>query len=371
MFDESKEMEPLGSANLWKSLFPLARNWRVIGITYVLWVAFLVYGLWASHRIGSGWWWASAVSAPLTHITAFAWLAPLPWILTRRLRSPWKFILGFTLSALSCEAIAALLPIIDAWFLARAGVRFSLGKVLEIYISLVGPAMMIVGGLVAARAYSEERREASEAEAQIAKNRLLQGQVHPHVLFNALNGLAELIHKDAKAAERAVRHLSDLLRRILRASEHMRLPLREERKIVADFLALESIRLGTRLRVLWEWDEGLDEIELPPLLLQPLVENAIKHGIAPSIPGGELVIRARAQDGAVFLEVWNSGMPFRETEGRNGIGVKNLRSRLALHFGSEATLSVGPSGEGTLACIRLEAIQVECGHETTEGPGRR
>jgi LytS/YehU family sensor histidine kinase len=205
----------------------------------------------------------------------------------------------------------------------------------------------------------------------VAKNRLLQSQIHPHVLFNALNGLAELVYKNPKAAERAIRHLADLLRRIMRASEFMRLPLGEERKIIADFLALEAIRLDHRLRVTWEWDERLDTIELPPLLLQPLVENAIKHGIAPSIPGGELILRARAQDGFIFLEVWNSGEPFREHAAGNGIGVKNLRSRLALHFGDAASFSIGPSDQGTLACIRLESIQVDYDHETHPRPGGR
>jgi LytS/YehU family sensor histidine kinase len=231
--------------------------------------------------------------------------------------------------------------------------------------------MILVGGLVAARARSEELLEASAAEAQVAKNRLLQSQIHPHVLFNALNGLAELVYKNPKAAERAIQHLSDLLRRIMRASEFMRLPLGEERKIVSDFLALEAIRLGDRLRVVWEWDQGLDAIEVPPLLLQPLVENAIKHGIAPSIPGGDLVLRARAQDGAIVLEVWNSGAPFREHADAGGIGVKNLCSRLAMHFGAGATFSIGPSEGGTLACIRLEAIQVEYLHETAKRPGGR
>jgi LytS/YehU family sensor histidine kinase len=242
---------------------------------------------------------------------------------------------------------------------------------MDIYLSLVGPAMMLAGGLVAARAHSDELLEASLAEAQVATNRLLQSQIHPHVLFNALNGLAELVHKSPKAAERAIRHLSDLLRRIMRASEYMRLPLGEERKIIADFLALEAIRLENRLRVVWEWDESLDAIEVPPLLLQPLVENAIKHGIAPSVPGGDLVIRARAQGEAIILEVWNSGVPFIDSEEGNGIGVKNLRSRLALHFGNRASIFVGPSGQGTLASIRLEAIQVEYGHETSKRLGGR
>jgi LytS/YehU family sensor histidine kinase len=268
-----------------------------------------------------------------------------------------------------CEPISIFLPAFDAWLLRQAGHQFDMARATSVYASLVGPAMMIVGGLVAARARSEELRVASEAEAQIAKNRLLQGQVHPHVLFNALNGLAELVHKDPRAAEDAIRHLSDLLRRILRATEHMRMPLREERKIVADYLALEAIRLGDRLRVRWEWDEVLDAIEIPPLLLQPLVENAIKHGIAPSVLGGELVIRAHAEGRVIRLEVWNSGAAFRETGISSGIGVRNLRSRLALHFGSAAELLLGPSEQGTLACIRFEATQVEFLHEAAEGPG--
>ncbi|MDE3245861.1 MAG: histidine kinase, partial [Acidobacteriota bacterium] len=242
--------------------------------------------------------------------------------------------------------------------------KFNLRGVVDLYISFVGPAMMVVGGLVAARAHSEELRMASEAEAQVATNRLLQSQIHPHVLFNALNGLLELIHKSPKEAESAVRHLSELLRRIMRASEQMRLPLGEERKIIADFLALESIRLANRLKVTWEWDEELDSIEVPPLLLQPLVENAIKHGIAPSIPGGEVVLRARSQEGTIVLEVWNSGAPFLDNVARRGIGVKNLRSRLALAFGAGASFSIGPSDQGTLATIRLEANQVEFAHGT-------
>jgi hypothetical protein len=361
----------MGPASPWITLFPLARNWRVIATCYCLWAAFLLYGPWKSNQLGSGWILASALSSPFTHLSAFAFLAPLPWILPRRVPAPWTFILGFVLSVVVCESISALLPLVDAWLLIRAGVRFNQARLVQLYTSLVGPAMMVVGGLVAARARSEELRAASEIEAQIAKNRLLQSQVHPHVLFNALNGLAELVHKDPKAAETAIRHLSDLLRRLLRASEHVRLPLREERKVVADFLALESIRLGSRLRVVWEWDPDLDGIEIPPLLLQPLVENAIKHGIAPSIPGGDLVIRARTEDRTICLEVWNSGRPFQAPQPGTGIGVRNLRSRLALHFGSDADLAIEPEGTGTLARIRFAATQVECTHEAAEGPGRR
>lgn len=350
-------------------LFPLARNWKVTAACYAVWAAILIYSLASSQRLTNGWFWASALSAPLTHVVSFAFISPLPWTLSHRICSPWRFPLGFVVSFAVCEPVSIFLPTFDAWLLRQAGHQFDLARATSLYASLVGPAMMIVGGLVASRARSEELRAASEVEAQVAKNRLLQGQVHPHVLFNALNGLAELVHKDPRAAETAIRHLSDLLRRILRASEHMRLPLGEERKIISDFLALEAIRLGPRLRVLWDWDEGLDSIEIPPLLLQPLVENAIKHGIAPSIPGGDIIIRARSRDGSVRLEIWNSGRPFPNQVNGSGIGLKNLRSRLALHFGSGAEFVIGPSGQGTLACIQFEATQVEWPHEAPEGPG--
>ena len=361
----------LGSADPWASWFPLAKNWRVLGVCYSLWVLLILQEHWTFHRLGSVWVWVSVLSSPLTHIGAFAFLAPLPWILPRRLPSPWRFFLGFVSSLVFCEALSTLLPLFDAWILAHGSPAFSLGKIVRLYTSLVGPGMMIVGGLVAARAHSEELREAFEAEAQVAKNRLLQSQIHPHVLFNALNGLAELVYKNPKAAERAIQHLSDLLRRIMRASEYMRLPLGEERKIISDFLALEAIRLESRLRVVWEWDEDLDSIEVPPLLLQPLVENAIKHGISPSISGGDLILRARAQGGTILLEVWNSGAPFHDNDAGRGLGVRNLRSRLALHFGAGASFSIGPSDHGTLASIRLEAIQVEYAHETSERLGGR
>ncbi len=370
-FANSRARSALESANPWAVWFPLARNWRVLAVTYALWVVLILHEHWTNQRLGSAWIWASALSSPLTHIGAFAFLAPLPWILPRRLKKPWRFIVGFVGSVLFCELVAAFLPLLDAWILAHGSTTFSLGRILRLYTSLVGPAMMVTGGLVAARARSEALLEASVAEAQVAKNRLLQSQIHPHVLFNALNGLAELVHKSPKAAESAIRHLSDLLRRIMRASEFMRLPLGEERKIIADFLALEAIRLGDRLRVVWEWDERLDMLEVPPLLLQPLVENAIKHGISPSIAGGELILRARAEDGLIFLEVWNSGEPMHAGEGGSGIGVKNLRSRLSLHFGPGASFSIGPSGQGTLASIRLESIQVECLHEAPQRPGGR
>ena len=348
----------------------MAKYFRAMGGVYSIWVLFLIYENWSFARLSAPWIWASIFSAPLTHIAIFAFVSPLPWILVRGLRSPWNFAGGLALALIMCEAAASLLPIIDGWFFVQAKVPFEPRRLLLLYVALVGPVMIVVGGLVASRALSEERRLASEAEALIAKNRLLQSQIHPHVLFNALNGLAELIHKNPTDAETAVQHLSDLLRRIMQASEHALLPLKEERQIISDFLALEGIRLGKRLRVSWDWDDALDRVELPPLLLQPLVENAIKHGISPSIPGGEVQVRTRVSKGKIFLEVWNSGAPFDEMGRPSGLGLRNLRSRLSLHFDAQAELWIGSSESGTLASIRIMAKQVDYSDEAPKDPGR-
>jgi LytS/YehU family sensor histidine kinase len=305
-------------------------------------------------RLKSPWLWLEIVATPLAHILAFALVAPLPWLFPRRLPNPWRLLLGLAGSILISEGLSVLLPVLDGWLLGCAGRPVNLKRVIDIYMSLVGPAMVIIGGLIASRAGLEETKREALLQAHIAKNRLLQSQVHPHVLFNALNGLAELVHKDAKLAERAIRSLSELLRRILRASEHETLPLSEEEALILDYLHLEGIRLGSRLRVSWEWDPALATLEVPPLLLQPLVENAIKHGIAPSMDGGEILLRAQVEPNGIAFEVWNSGYPYTPVVGSKGIGISNLRSRLGLVYGDRFSLSIAPFEGGTRARIVLD-----------------
>jgi hypothetical protein len=305
----------------------MAKNRLPLAVFYLIWVLALTAGNWRGGRLHNPWLMGVALLSPMTHIGAFALFSPLPWFLPQRLRSPWNFILGALLSIIASEAVAGLLPLVDYWLCVYGRVPVNLPKVELLYASVVGPALMVIGGLISAHARSETLREASRAEALIAKTRLLQSQIHPHVLFNALNGLAELVHRDAKAAEQAIHHLSDLLRRILRASEATSIPLSEERRMVLDYLAIEAMRLGSRLRVTWEWDPDLDTLEIPPMMLQPLVENAIKHGIAPSIPGGDLVLRALREGDGIAFEVWNSGEPFLATSNGSSIGVRNLLLR--------------------------------------------
>ncbi len=195
---------------------------------------------------------------------------------------------------------------------------------------------------------------AAQAESALARAELaaISGKLNPHFLFNTLNSLIALTRKDARAAEAALMHFSDMLRYVLDSKRGVadRVSLRDELDFVRDYLALETLRLGTRLRLRWEVaPETLDD-EVPPLTLQPLVENCINHGIAPSVAGGCISISARrdALTLGLALTVQDDGAgcePVRLNPGqapaaRQGIGLSALRRRFALDYEGRARLQI-------------------------------
>ena len=188
---------------------------------------------------------------------------------------------------------------------------------------------LIVGWVLAEKEEMEAREQQTAALLRQAEAKALQNQLEPHVLYNALSGLSELIHEDPLAAEEAVAQLADLYRSLSRHGKRDRVGLGEERRLVEAYLAMEQMRLGERLRVSWVWPEGADDITLPPLFLQPLVENAIKHGIGPCDAGGEVRISCERQDEQVVLKVANTGLPLKE-DAPEGTGLGNLQARLVL-----------------------------------------
>jgi hypothetical protein len=324
----------------------------------------------SNHRmgaLGNPWIVLQTFVTPSAHLGVIALVAPLPW----QWPAPGPRLLAFlqrmVLAFAATEVASVLIVLLDVWFRRMAVLPAPpLRGLILSYLMIVGPAMAVAGGLIAGRANAVEEREAVREEALIARTRLLQSQLHPHVLFNALNGLAELIHKDPPQAEISVMHLADLLRRILKASETPTYALKEERSLVEDYLHIEGLRLGSRLRVLWDWDRDLDDLQIPPLLIQPLVENAIKHGINPQRTGGELLIRAARRNADLALEVWNSGAPYQEGPA-GGVGIRNLEARLALHYGLATTFTIGPHKDGTLASMRLPDALLQYAHGIPAG----
>jgi LytS/YehU family sensor histidine kinase len=210
---------------------------------------------------------------------------------------------------------------------------------------------LVVGRAMAEQEAGEAKAQAAGALAAQARNQALQAQLHPHALFNALSGLTELVHEDPEAAEAALLTLTDFLRRLMRQGALDSAPLREERALLELQLRLAELRLGPRLEAQWRWPDWADDTDAPPLLLQPLVENAIRHGIAARTMGGHLRIGVERQDRSLVLEVANTGQLVEPA--REGMGLGNLRERLAL-MDPPGRLELQQRGGWTVARVHLK-----------------
>lgn len=205
--------------------------------------------------------------------------------------------------------------------------------------------------------YSYAKRQAemaaqAQAEATEAQLSALQAQMNPHFLFNALNTVASLIRTDDKAAERTVEHLSDVLRRTLDRSQRSLGTVRDELEYLEAYLAIEQERWGDRLRVDWNVAPETLSLPLPPMTLQPLVENALRHGLGNRLEGGRVEITAARENGVLRLTVADDGVGFLERY-REGTGLGNLRSRLATLYGEDSRLWVEPNGDGAIVIVQV------------------
>ena len=208
------------------------------------------------------------------------------------------------------------------------------------------------------------RAQAEAAQRLAAENqlRLLQSQLEPHMLFNTLANLRVLIGLDPPQAQAMLDRLIAFLRATLNASRTAAHPLSTEFERLADYLALMGIRMGSRLQSTLDLPEALRQVPVPPLLLQPLVENAIKHGLEPHVRGGRVEVRARAEGGTLVLSVRDTGAGLREGTPPEGtrFGLVQVRERLSTLHGTHASLELTPAADaegGTLATIRLPLTQ--------------
>lgn len=208
---------------------------------------------------------------------------------------------------------------------------------------------------VYARHAYERQRQAEQLQARLVETRLeaLSSQLNPHFLFNALNSIAEMVHRDAAAADRMLVGLGELLRSSLDHRQTRLVPLSEELRLLRHYLEIEKVRLGDRLQLHWEIGKGLDSALVPPLVLQPLAENAIRHAIAEKIAPGHLGIYARSEGPWLCLEVCDDGGG-KPVEIRHGTGLSNIRSRLECLYGHDHALELDaqPDG-GTHARLRV------------------
>jgi len=211
----------------------------------------------------------------------------------------------------------------------------------------------------------QQSQEAKEREmragvlARDAELKALKAQVNPHFLFNSLNSISALTSSDpAKAREMCVL-LGDFLRRTLGLGEKTVIPLEEELSLIRSFLAVEKVRFGSRIQMEENIDREALDAFVPPLLLQPLVENAVVHGISNLVEGGSIKLDIHAHNGLLSLAVENSFDPDSPPRRRGGVGLANVRQRLATRHGHLASFDVKTEADRYRVAITMPAERAE------------
>ena len=325
-----------------------------------------------SSKLGQPIAWARAVSWSLADWYVYAALALLASPLAARLRlssTSWPWTVPIHLSAsLVFSLLYILLRAAVGLIQARSsGQPVGFEAVFEplltktfLFNTLV--YWVLVLSLHAKAYYAEaleRQRHSAELERRLVEARLqaLQMQLNPHFLFNTLNAISALMHQDVEAADRMVSRLSDLLRYALESAGTQLVPLRQELDFLERYLDIERVRFGTRLTVRFAVPPEVLPIPVPNLLLQPLVENAIRHGLAPYARPGFLDISGRLEGSRLILEVADNGGGLDsknpKTKG-NGIGLANTRARLRELYGEDHEFElVDRDGGGASARLSL------------------
>ncbi|HYA22603.1 MAG TPA: histidine kinase [Terriglobales bacterium] len=201
-----------------------------------------------------------------------------------------------------------------------------------------------------------------------ARMEALQNQINPHFLFNTLNSVSSLVRFDPDTARQLIIKLATILRRLLNSSEAF-VPLREELEFIDNYLDIEVVRFGPdKLRIVKELDPASLDVMVPSMLLQPLIENSIKHGLASKIEEGRIFLRSRLTDSRLIIEVEDNGVGMGSANllekptgfGGTGIGLTNVAERLKVLYGDTARMTIDShEGKGTLIRLRLPLLQAE------------
>jgi two-component system, LytTR family, sensor kinase len=256
----------------------------------------------------------------------------------------------------------------------RVGVMVALSQWTELYRPIEFTALfyrqfhiyllfyVLLLGIAWAVYYHARFREREQAAEQLAAGlaearfQALKMQLHPHFLFNTLNAISALIPQEAQPARRMVARLGDMLRATLEQEATQEVSLREEFEFLEPYLEIEQTRLGDRLTVEFQVEPEALDARVPHLVLQPLVENAVRHGVAPRSEPGVVTIAAAVEGESLVLHVRNTGGAARARSGRapGGRGLENVRSRLEHLYGAGQQLAAGPAGpDGWITTIRI------------------
>jgi two-component system LytT family sensor kinase len=207
-------------------------------------------------------------------------------------------------------------------------------------------------------------RKLAEQEVLVIRARLqaLSSQINPHFLFNTLNTIASATRTDPEVARMLIRKLSSIMRKLLQEQDHF-IPLKEELEFIDSYLDIESVRFGSgKLLVEKQVDDDALESYVPSMIIQPLVENAVKHGVGSRLEGGRIIIRARRGLGSAIIEIEDNGvgLPQKErSENGLGIGLSNVNERLKVIYGAQYQLQLESDPErGTIARVEIPDVDV-------------
>jgi len=272
---------------------------------------------------------------------------------------------------LSAASLCPLRPFLGRHSIALAGtVSFSLVLLVTLFVSVLGQWISrsgnfdywqiltnlllagIFAGIVLRYFYIQQQLlEQEEAELK-ARIQALQSRIRPHFLFNCMNSIVSLIGSDPERAEHVVEDLSDLFRASL--AEPGLVPVGHELALCKQYISIEKLRLGPRLKMDWQVGDFPSETRIPSLLLQPIIENAIYHGIQPRVEGGIVEISVQAKGNLLTIVVRNPLVLRVEHMSKPGnrVALENIRHRLAAYYGDSAILIAGPQGENYVTEIR-------------------
>jgi sensor histidine kinase YesM len=268
------------------------------------------------------------------------------WSLLYQKKAPYRIIVLSFIFGLSqgIALVATLYPQITQWESVITGGFFGL---LAFTISI----------LIFSQQQAKLRLKEQQLALQQARMSQLQSQIEPHFLFNTLAHVQAYIHTNPAQANELLNHLTQLMRVSLKRTKEdnplLIVPLSEEISALQHYLAIQSMRLGARLQINWQVEDICLAQAVPPLLLQPLVENAIVHGIEPLAEGGQLSINIHCDAHGLHIEISDTGMGM-EKDTPLGLGLTNLQQRLAFHYGDRANLIATnrPSG-GVIVCVSI------------------
>src|SRR5580700_8558485 len=293
------------------------------------------------------------------HFGPFLFLSIPEWIwrLIRYGKANWAMLPLFTCAALSVAEMELARIVPHSWLFDFHPHNW--GYALLVVLSSVMCVAMAI------KIWNNTRIEMNLEQNQqlLLKARMdaLTSQINPHFLFNTLNTVSSLIRFDPDMARGVVLKLSNILRRLLRKHETF-VPLREELEFIDNYLDIEVIRFGRdKLQIFKEIDEQTLETFVPSMLLQPMVENSIKHGLAPRLEGGQIHLRTRHVDGRLLIEVSDNGMgipPERLADVYGGgIGISNVHERLRLLYGDQFKMDIrSQEGQGTQIHIEIPEL---------------